>query len=381
MKANPWRLGESCLLAVAVLLPSQPLKAQRLIDLTRRPDAVIHEPFTSIAGVRGLPGSIAVVTDHIERLLFLVDFADGSLTPIGRQGEGPAEYRFPSVPLAGPSNTTYVVDASLQRALVVSPTGAIVSTVRLPRAGLPSGTLARGSDQSGRLYFEGNSFDPERETFLDSVEVLRWNPRDNRLDTVSRVWSGGRVIVNWPTGKASLARSITPYPALDAWAVYPDGAIAIVRHQPFRVDIVNTAGTVRRGTPLTYKPRPVTAADRTMYRKRMSLVRSSAVLKGGGSGGPQSSGIKVSDEEFPRLMPPFVAASIAMSPDGQLWIGRSHSASDTARYYDILDTRGGVVATAKVGRDSKVVGFGLGTVYVARTDPADDLVYLERYVR
>lgn len=142
---------------------------------------------------------------------------------------------------------------------------------------------------------------------------------------------------------------------------------------------MNTAGTVRRGSPLTYRSLPVTAADRMTYRERMSFVRSSATLKGGGNG-PQLSGIEVSDEEFPRLMPPFVASSIVMSPDGDLWIGRSHAARDTVLYYDIVSATGGVVAIATVGIDSRVVGFGPGTVCVARTDPAGDLVYLERYL-
>lgn len=380
MKPRSWHVGECCIVAAAGLMPSHPLVAQRLIDLTQRPEAVIDEAFTSIAGVRGLPGSLAVVTDQLEKRLFLANFADGRLTPIGRQGEGPAEYRFPTAPLAGPSNTTYVVDASLLRTLVVSPAGAIVSIVRLPRAELLSGAIARGSDHRGRLYLEGSSFDPERGTFSDSVDILRWNPHDNRIDTIGRVWSGGRVIVTRPTGKASLARSTTPYPSLDAWAVYPDGDVAIVHHHPFRMDVVDPLGTVRWGSPLTYKPLPVAAADRRAYRERMSFVRSSATMRGGG-GGPQRSGVEISDEEFPQFMPPFVASSLLMSPDGELWIGRSHAAGDTAWYYHIVDARGGIVAMAKVRTDSKVVGFGPGTVYVAKTDPADDLVYLERYRR
>jgi hypothetical protein len=368
------------MLALAVFPPCHPLAAQRVIDLTQRPLGVIHESFTSIAGVRALPNGRAVVTDQADQRLLLVNFADGSATPIGRQGEGPAEYRFPLAPLPGPLNTTYVVDASLQRMLLVSTAGAIVSTVSLSRAGLPVGANPHGSDRSGRVYFEQDSFDPDRGTFSDSVSILRWNPHDSRIDRIGRVWSGGRVIVNRPTGKASLARSITPYPALDAWAVYPNGDIAIVHHQPFRLDVVSATGVVRHGSPRSYPPLPVTAADRSAYRKQMSFVRSGASLKGGGTG-PQRSEDVVPDAEFPLSMPPFVASSVAMSPDGQLWIGRSHPAGEHLWYYDIFDARGAVVAVAKIAAGSKVVGFGPGVVYVARTDPADDLVYLERYER
>jgi hypothetical protein len=364
----------------AATLPSHSLMGQRLIDLTQRPDAAIRESFTSVAGVRALPGNRAVVTDQMERALFLADFTSAKLTPIGRQGEGPAEYRFPMAPLPGPSNSTYVLDASLERVLVVSPAGAIVSDVSLQRAGVPAGAEARGTDQRGRIYFEVNSFDPERGTFSDTVAILRWNPRNNRVDTLGRTWSGGRVIVKGPTGNASLARSITPYPALDVWAVFPDGRIAIVHHQPFDIDVVDTVGRVRRGSPRTDTPLPVTAADREAFRAQMSLARSGAMMRGGGIG-PQRSATAVPDAEFPRMMPPFVASSVIMSPNGELWVGRSHAAGDHVWYYDIVDASGRTVAIAKIAADSKVVGFGPGRVYVARKDPADDLVYLERYRR
>lgn len=380
MTRCPRALIAGGIVTLAVLVASHSLLAQRLMDLTRRPAAIINESFTSIAGVRALPNGRAVVTDQADQRLVLVNFADGSVAPIGRQGEGPAEYRFPLAPLPGPLNTTYVVDASLQRTLVVSPTGGIVSTMSMSRAGLPAGSDPHGSDLSGSLYFEGDSFDPGRGTFSDSVSILRWNPHDNRVRSVGRVWSGGRVIVNRPSGKASLARSITPYPALDAWAVYPNGDIAIVHHQPFRLDVANGIGAVRRGSPRSYAPLPVTAADRSAYRKKMSFVRSGASLKGGGTG-PQRPEDVVPDAEFPQLMPPFIASSVVMSPDGLLWIGRSHAAGDHLWYYDILDARGVVVAVAKIATSSKVAGFGPGIVFVARTDPADDLVYLERYRR
>ncbi len=100
-----------------------------------------------------------------------------------------------------------------------------------------------------------------------------------------------------------------------------------------------------------------------------------------GDTGPQLSSDKTADGEFPQLMPPFVASSIVMSPDGELWIGRSHAAGDRVWYYDVIDARGVLIAIAKVGTGSRVVGFGPGAVYVVRTDPADDLAHLERYRR
>jgi hypothetical protein len=366
------------IVTAAALLPLQLASAQRQVDLTRKPDAVIGEPFTLVAGVRELPGNLAVVTDQMDRILYLANFASRTAVKIGRQGEGPGEYRFPMAPLAGPGNTTWVVDASLRRTLQISAAGTIVSSLGTPTGGLAAGVVeARGSDAGGRLYFEGNSFDAQQGRFSDSVAIVRWNPRDNRTDVVARVWSGGRVTVRRSNGTASYARRVTPYPALDAWAVLPGGEVVVVHHDPFRIDVVDPRGTIHAGTPIAYTPLPVTAADREAYRRTHEFQRSSAAMKDGGAG-ERMAGPKFLDEEFPSVMPPFVASSVATSPDGEIWIGRSHAGADKTWRYDIFDAKGTLVGFAKLAANATVVGFGQGTVYVARLDPADDLVYLER---
>ena len=84
--------------SVALLLAVFRLPAQSTYDLTGTPDAAIKEPFTRVAGARELPGNRAIVTDQMERTVYLVDFSAGSRRQIGRQGDGPAEYRFEMAP-------------------------------------------------------------------------------------------------------------------------------------------------------------------------------------------------------------------------------------------------------------------------------------------
>ena len=156
-----------------------------------------------------------------------------------------------------------VVDRMLRRILVVSADGRIAAAaLGIPTGGVPGGlAAARGTDRHGRFYFEGNAFDQERGTFIDSVAVVRWNPADGRSDVITRVSTGGRVILNLPGGAASLARSITPFPHLDAWTVLPDGQVAVVHHDPFRIDIVDAAGGVQRGTVIAFTPLAVSAGS------------------------------------------------------------------------------------------------------------------------
>ena len=87
------------------------------------------------------------------------------------------------------------------------------------------------------------------------------------------------------------------------------------------------------------------------------------------------------DALFPESMPAFIAASVVASPEGEIWIGRSFASTERTRRYDVFDDSGRLVAVATLSSDRAVVGFGAGVVFVARTDPDDHLVYLERFAR
>ena len=205
--------------AVAILLlPVTQAFAQSRIDLTGKADAVIGEPFTMVTGVRELPGNRAIVTDQFERAVYLVDFNARTRRQIGRQGDGPAEYRFPMAPMAAAANRTWILDATLRRVHVIEPDGSFGAPMNPPYAAVPGGLLAaRGVDEAGRIYFEGNSFNQETGGFIDSVSIIRWNPAGNVTENLGKVWTGGRVRVDRGGMIANVARSAMPFGQLDAW--------------------------------------------------------------------------------------------------------------------------------------------------------------------
>jgi hypothetical protein len=131
---------------------------------------------------------------------------------------------------------------------------------------------------------------------------------------------------------------------------------------------------------MAHTPIPVSASDRNAFRERAAGARVGALRTDGGSG-PQARGPEFSDDAFPSRMPPFIAATVRSTPDGEIWIGRSHTSRHPTWQYDIHDASGRLTGSATLRAGSMVVGFGTGTVYVARTDSADDLVILERFRR
>ena len=350
--------------------------AQRTIDLRAETPVSIAEPFTHIAGVRSLAGNRVIVTDQVERRVFLADFGTGSRRQLGREGGGPGEYRFPMAPVAGSDGTTWILDAVLRRVLSISAEGNIGASLPAPYNAVRGGLIAaRGVDRAGRIYFEGNSFDGETGRFSDSVSVVRWDPGKDQPEVIARVWSGGRMRVEREGGPASIARSATPFPAVDAWVVLPDGRIAIVQQQPHQLRFTGASGTTTSVVPPT-RTIAVTAAERAAYRAREEGTRMLAA-----GGGQAMRRPPTPDALFPESMPALIAASVVASPEGEIWIGRSFASTERTRRYDVFDDSGRLVAVATLSSDRAVVGFGAGVVFVARTDPDDHLVYLERFGR
>lgn len=362
------------LLVTLLLLSPVTLSGQSKYDLTGKPSAAIQESFTQVAGVRELPGNRAIVTDQSERIVYVVDFSSGSRRPIGRQGDGPAEYRFPMSPFAAADNTTWMLDATRRLVHVISSDGTFRPSLSPPYGAVPGGLLsARGVDTRGNIYFEGNSFNSETGGFTDSVAVIRWTPSANKTEIAGKVWSGGRVKIQWQGSPASVARSTLPFPHVDAWTPLPDGRVAVVRQSPHTIAFFETNGTLRSGAVLNMPVIPVTAGEREAYRERNSARRMVA------TGGSESLRVQIEDEAFPPQMPAFMASSVISDASGRIWIGRSHRSTDRTWRYDVYDSQGAHVGQATLSVHSRIVGFGDGLVYVARTDPTDDQVYLERH--
>jgi hypothetical protein len=362
------------LLLATLLISPIAIPAQSKYDLTGKPDAALQESFTQVAGVRELPGNRAIVTDQSERTVYLVDFSSGSRRTIGRQGDGPAEYRFPMAPFAAAGNATLMLDATRRLVHVISSDGTFRPSLSPPYGAVPGGLLsARGVDSQGNIYFEGNSFNSETGRFTDSVAVIRWNPLSNKTEIFGKVSSGGRVTIQRQGSPASIARSILPFPHVDAWTSLPDGRVAVVRQSPHTIAFFEANGTLRAGAVIDAPSIPVTAAERDAYQERNSARRMVA------SGGVEIRRVQIEEETFPPTMPAFIASSVISDASGRIWIGRSHRWTDRTWAYDVYDSQGAHVGRATLPVHSRIVGFGAGVAYIARTDPTDDQVYLERH--
>ena len=83
---------------------------------------------------------------------------------------------------------------------------------------------------------------------------------------------------------------------------------------------------------------------------------------------------------WPTHKRPFLEQSVLAGPDKLLWILRTQPAGQALARYDVIDSTGSVRERVTVPVGSRVVGFGVSSVYVVRTDE-DGLQWLERYRR
>ncbi len=250
-------------------------------------------PCTSVARLRAWAGGRLVVVDRGEKCIQIVDLAAGTARSVGHEGGGPNEYRQPNSAFSFPGDSTLVFDLGNMRYMVVAPGGTVARTFSTmdPESGNMRLLLARGTDGAGNLYFldRGLSAGPgAMPVARDSGDVLRYDPRTKAVATVAAVaLPDTKINASGSAGQRQVMVRATPFAAQDDWTPGLDGRIAIVRHDPYRVEWIAPSGQRVSGQAVAYEPLRVTEKDREAWREQ------SRNPAGGGRvvvGGPPSGG-------------------------------------------------------------------------------------------
>ncbi|MDH4350247.1 MAG: hypothetical protein OEW56_03755, partial [Gemmatimonadota bacterium] len=231
------RAGLPLLLLVTSVAAAQKVPSTVLT----KPDGQFPEPFSNVMGVRELPDGRVFVTDRLERTVSVLDFQTGDLTPVGREGQGPGEYVMPGPLFPFRGDSTLMVDFGAMRAVVLVGTQ-VGRTISLAgTSGLP--LIPAAIDGQGRLYgsMPTMSRGAGPGAAADSVPIARLNTVTGAIDTAGWVGagSGGGVVAMRVSGGGRMTTGLQPYAAQDAWAVAPDGRIAIVHADAYRVDWID----------------------------------------------------------------------------------------------------------------------------------------------
>jgi len=360
------------------------------------PDAAFPVEFSSIVGIREMSDGRLFVSDRLGQALVLVDMDEGIADTIGRTGGGPGEYSVPGDLFPWRGDSALMVDMGNTRFTPIGADGGFGISMPLMTRDGESMTLVmpEGTDRHGNVYFQARSFSMGPGgpgDAPDSSRIVRWNPETGASDTVAALRPPERKIQR--SGGYAMMMPI-PFGPLDDWAVSWDGRVGVARGVGYRVEWVDADGNTHIGEDIGYEPIVITQEDKDAWLETRASassdgmyitmqagggggagdVRATAAPRGGGYAGPE-----IADEDWPEMKPPFPSSAVSATPEGELWV-RRNTVHGAPPEYHVYDEGGNHVRTVVLAKDSRVVGFGDGVVYVARTDEVD-LQWLERYSR
>ncbi len=380
MKRSAWLV---LVLALGSLLvpasgPAQQVAVRDLPKATRE----IDDPFSLITAVGEIKPGLIAVYDGVDAELSTVNFANGSRTPLGRAGSGPGEYRGVTGVFRMQGDTIWLLDAMQMRVVAFTPDlkpGPSFPFMLFDAKTSTALTAPFGSDRRGQLYASAlQILASETRTggtmqFPDSVGVVRFNPRAGGERTeLARL--------RYPiSGKPEMQRNGTnlkymvAFPGLvaaDAYAVFPEGRVAIVRGDLYTVQFIGADG--KRTTPvkIAYDRVRVTDADR---KAEMDEAKRQAEEQGAAVRKMMPAGVTMQFEllppaSWPDFYPPIAPLGALAAPDGNLWVKRAIPVRLGREQWDVISPAGKLVARWRLPAKTTLVSLGTGVAYTVRSD-------------
>ena len=377
------------LIAIPLVVEAQAPATIRL----DKPAASHPAEWTDVAGVFELANGKLVVLDARDRAIKLADMSTGTATMIGRRGPGPGEYELPIHMFGLPGDSAIVVDmANNGRPLVINSQGGISSyTLKLP----PTPFISEESvvDARGRVYRTAMGYAAIGTTGLSGPAIERLDRRTGRIDTIGYVSrsaggcafsaAGSRGGGPPTTGEGRGTGQRRAYSALEQWAVAPDGRVAIVCPEPYRVLLIDSTGRRVEGPAIAYERVRVTDREKADWREaRQQPVATMMINANRQVVGSYQRQPPPPEPDWPEFLPAFQAprrlnGAAVFAPDGLLWVSRM-VASGAPALYDIIGRNGTLQYRVTLPPRTRVVGFGNRGIYAVTTDD-DDIQRLSRF--
>ena len=344
------------------------------------------EPFTTVR-VGELRDGRVLAYDARERRLDLVDFTQGTRREAARSGAGPLEFQSGLTLAPAPGDSVWLHDLMQARVLVFSPTGLPVRSFLLVAEGSDvmsrmSSPWLRAVDERGDWYATSRALAARLmgSMFADSTAVVRVDGRTARQDTIAMLQARGGTSAS-PGGPP---QRLTAFDPIDAWGVFPDGRVLVVRGATYTPELILSDGQRIVGAAVPYQPVPLTVSAREAVLdsvRRMSASSMADALRQmpGGGGSRALVPNLVAPDPWPDHWPVLRSTTIPVDGRGRAWVAVADAAGEpVGTRYDLLDRDGKLLASVRMPAGVELIGLGRETIYAARRD-ADDLVWLGRY--
>ena len=334
---------------------------RRLQPLPLRVDTA----FSHISAVREIPDGRVLISNAKGPTVLLLDPVKGSVTPVGAAGGGARRYAGPGGLYAGPAGATLLLDRAQTRVFTISSAGELQGSRSIARRGVTSSSDADVDQQqidAKGLAYSVDQHRPGESLGSRESTLVRFDADAQSSEVVARLRRAE--VQTIPAGDGlTLGRQVIGSPA-DGWGVAPDGRVAIVRADPYRVEWHSPDGQITRGTVIDHTPLPMTDADK---QKHASNRRGGVGI--GPAGGPRTDVSKLA-LLFAPTKPPFEPDGVLVSPDARVWVLRTAPLDAGAVIYDVFDGTGRRTDRIELPGEARIVGFGRGAVYARHVDEA-----------
>lgn len=361
-----------------------------VVELPPATQTLAGKEFSQIRGVSELTDGRVLVSDGLERSLYVVDFRSGDVRSVGTIGNGPGEFQYPGRLYPLGTDSALLTDQTTQKAFLVVrdsfPETLTSASLLIAEFG---GEPPWGISRSGRVLgvqgfgYSGNRLALSR-VEADSLRILLtaggvfdWQPGE--LEKIVEVGGQG-ALGAWVRNQWGGREYLTSPLASEgqAW-LFRDGWIALVHPDPYRVDWRMPQGEWLRGGPLRAERVPV-----TWHSRCFALTGD----RDPGACDEPDLARRVGDVPWPDHLPPFVMArrnrtnpggiAVQPAPNGMVLIQRTMMADSPRRRYDVVDRSGVLRGTVSMAETQIIVGSGSSSLFVVTRDEVD-LLTLSRH--
>lgn len=211
------------------------------------------------------------------------------------------------------------------------------------------GSRGLGADANGRLYSVVRQGIGE-----DAAPLVAEGAGGSRQVTTMAGMSGGRMVI----GAGGAMQPMKVLLPADAWAVRPDGAVAVARAEPYRVEWYRDGKRTAEGPAVPWTPVPTSSEDAKEAKERMERTLSRMPQIQGMTGGAP-------EIELPPTKPAFGANAVRMGGDGSVWVQLLQPARAAQEVWDHFDEQGRHLERVRFASGQRVRGFGRSAAYVS----------------
>ena len=341
-----------------------------------------------ITTVRELTDGRVLVIDATERRIVVVDFVKQRFEVVGRSGQGPGEYVRPIGLQPFRGDSTIVADGGSRRWLVLAGT-TVVATLP-PDDPAVAATFAGTRYADARGIVAGWGVEPPGPGVVDAgisdSGLIFFVARGRtRIDTIVRIGRTPQRFFGWTdatSGQTVFRASAAAFATSEDFLLFPDGWLAIVHLNPYRVDWRRPDGSWVRGQALPVAAIPMTEREKAYWLERNARAATLPPVIPPNAPPEIQAAIAASARrrftEYPESVPPIQGMSSLPAPNGTIVIPRTPTADSRTARYDVVDRRGRLVGKLVLERGERIVGFGKSVVYIAAED-GDGLDHLRKH--